>query len=65
MILMIVVATDSVDDEPSKQFTTVPFRLLVTGLTVILDIRGKLSSPESLEAVKVALLITTGGGIPL
>ena len=57
-----VVATDSVDLEPSKQFTTVPFRRLLTGLIIILDISGKLSVPESLEAVKVELLIVTTGG---
>jgi hypothetical protein len=65
MILMVVVATDSVDDEPSKQFTTAPSRPLVTGLIVILDLRGMLSSPESLEAVKMASLIVTSGGTPL
>jgi hypothetical protein len=65
MILMVVVATDTVDDEPSKQFTTAPFRPLVTGLTVILDLSGKLSFPESLEAEKVDLLIVTSGGMPL
>jgi hypothetical protein len=60
MILMIVVATDSVDDEPSKQLTTVPFRPVLTGLTTILDIiSGKLSSPESLEGVIRELLIIT------
>ena len=59
------VATDSVDDVPSKQFTTVPFRLLLTGLIVILDISGKLSVPESLGAVNVELLIVTTGGSPL
>ena len=62
---MIVVATDSVDDDPSKQFTTAPFRPLLTGLTVILDTSGKLSLPESLKAVNVALLIVTGGSTPL
>jgi hypothetical protein len=65
MILMIVVATDSVAIEPSKQFTTAPSRPLVTGLTVILDIRGKLSLPESLETVKMALLISTDRIPPL
>ena len=65
MILMVVVATDSIDDEPSKQLTTVSFRLLLTGLAVILDISGKLSGPESLVAVKVELLIVTTGGSPL
>ena len=54
---MVVLATESVDIEPSKQLTTAPFRSLVTGLIVILDIRGKLSLPESLEAVRVELLI--------
>jgi hypothetical protein len=65
MILMVVVATDSVDDEPSKQFTTAPFRPLLTGLIVILDLRGKLSSSESLEALKVVSLIITSAGTPL
>ena len=60
-----VVATDSVDNEPSKQLTTVPFRLLPIGVTVILDISGKLSEPESLVAVKVELLIVTTGDTPL
>jgi hypothetical protein len=64
MILMIVVATDSVDDEPSKQLTTVSFRCVLTGLTTILDISGKLSLPESLEVVNIELLIITGGGVP-
>ena len=62
---MVVVATDSDDDVPSKQLTTVSFRPLLTGLTVILDTSGKLSGPESLGAVKVELLIITTGGTPL
>ena len=62
---MDVVATDSVDDMPSKQFTTVPFRPLLTGLTVILDTSGELPGPESLEKVIMELLIVRGGGIPL
>ena len=57
---MTVVAKDSVANDPSKQLTTAPFRPLLTGLTVILDISGKLSLPESLEAVNVELLIVTG-----
>ena len=65
MILMVVVATELIDVEPSKQLTTAPFRPLVTGLTIILDIRGKLSSPESLEAVRVEPLIITCRGAPL
>ena len=65
MILMVVVATELIDVEPSKQFTTAPSRPLVTGLTVILDIRGKLSLPESLEPVKVEPLIITCRGAPL
>ncbi|MCG8626891.1 MAG: hypothetical protein MJE68_33430, partial [Proteobacteria bacterium] len=65
MILMVVIATELVALEPSKQLTTDPFRSLVTGLTVILDIRGKLSSPESLEAVRVELLIITCRSAPL
>ena len=43
MIRIVVVATDSVNDMPSKQFTTVPFMSPVTGLTTILDISGELS----------------------
>ena len=62
---MTVVANDSVDNDPSKHLTTAPFRLLLTGLTVILDISGKLSLPESLEAVNVELLIVTGWCTPL
>ena len=67
MILMVVIATELVALEPSKQLTTDPFRSLVTGLTVILDIRGKLSLPESLEAVLVRVepLIITCRGAPL
>ena len=61
---MVVVATDSVDDVPSKQLTTAPFRPLLTGLTIILDTSGKLSVPESLEAVNVELLIIIGGDVP-
>ena len=40
---MVVVATESVDDMPSKQFTTVLFRPLLTEAIVIRDINGKLS----------------------
>jgi hypothetical protein len=42
MICMVAVATDSVDDMPSKQFTTVPLRPLVTGLITVLDTSGEL-----------------------
>ena len=59
MILMVVVATDSVDDVPSKQLTTVPFSAALTGLTTILVISGKLFGLESLEVVNVELLILT------
>ena len=62
---MVTVATESVDDEPSKQFTTVPFRPLLTGLTTTLDIRGELFGPESLEKVNVEVLIVIGPGTPL
>ena len=62
---MVVVANELIAVEPSKQFTTAPFRTLVTGLTIILDIRGKLSLPESLEAVRVELLIVTCRSAPL
>ena len=68
MILMMVVATESVDDMPSKQFTTVPFRLLLTGLTTDLDTSGVLPWPESssLENVTIELLKISGSvGIPL
>ena len=65
MILMVVVATESVDDMPSKQFTTVPFKPLLTGLTTILDIRGELPWPDNLEKVIVDVLILSGRGIPL
>ena len=59
---IMAVATDF---EPSKQFTTVPFRPLFTGLTTILDISGRTFGPESLEKVIMELLILRGGGIPL
>ena len=62
---MVVVDTELVADEPSRQLTTAPFRSLVTGLTIILDIRGKLSLPESLEKVNVELMIIVGGSSPL
>ena len=65
IILMMVVATESVDDMPSKQFTTVPFRPLLTGLTATLDIRGELSWQEGLEKVIMELLKVSGGGTPL
>ena len=48
MIRMVVVATESM---VSMQLTTVPFRLLLTGLIVILDISGRTFGPESLEKV--------------
>ena len=53
MIVIVVEATETVDDTPSKQFTTVPFRPLLTGLTIDLDTSGELSWPESLEKVIV------------
>ena len=65
IILMMVVATKSVDDIPSKQFTTVPFRPLLTGLTVTLDTNGRTSWLESLEKVIAELLNVRGVGIPL
>jgi hypothetical protein len=61
----VVVATNSVAVEPSKQLTTVPFRALLTGLITILDSSGKSPGPESLGAVNVELLIVTRGGTPL
>ena len=65
MILMVVVATESVDDMPFKQFTTVPFRLLLTRLTVTLDTSGELFWPESLKKMIIEELIINGGGTPL
>ena len=65
MTWTVVVATVSVEDDPSKQLTTVPFRPLLTGLTTILDISGELFGPESLERLNVEELIISGGGIPL
>ena len=59
MILMVIVATDSVDDVPSKQLTTVPFSAALTGLITILVINSKLFRSESLEVVNVELLILT------
>ena len=61
---MVVIATELVALEPSKQFTTASFRSLVTGLTIILDMRGKLSLPESLEKVNMELVIIIGGSSP-
>ena len=54
------VATESVDVELSKQFTTVPFRPLLTGLTTILDISGRTFGPEGLEKMIMELLIVRG-----
>ena len=65
MILMVVVATESVDDVPSIQFTTVPFSPLFTVLTTDLDTNGELFWPESLEKVIMELLIVSGGVTPL
>ena len=65
MILMVVVATESVDSMPSKQFTTVPLRPLLTGLIVTLDTSGDSFWPESLEKVIIELLKVSGGGTPL
>ena len=65
MILITDVATTSVDVEPSKQFTTVPFGPMLTEATVTLDISGKTFGPESLEKVIMEPLIIRGGGIPL
>ena len=68
MIVIVVVATMSVDIEPSKQFTTVPFRPLLTGLIISLDIRsrGRIFGPEGLKEVNVMSLILPGiGGTPL
>ena len=65
MIRIVVVATTSVDVDPSKHFTTVPFRPMLTEATVTLDISGKTFGPESLENVITEPLIIRGGGIPL
>ena len=62
---MVVVATESVDDMPSKQFTTVLFRPLLTGLTTVLDISGMTFGPESLKKVIMEPLIISGGDEPL
>jgi hypothetical protein len=45
--MMVVVATKFVSS--SKQFNTVPFRALLTGLIIILDISGRICGSESLE----------------
>jgi hypothetical protein len=58
MSWIVVVATKFVGS--SKQFTKIPFRLLLTGLTVTLDIRGKTFGPESLEKVIVEVPIVSG-----
>ena len=64
MIWMVVVATKPVAS--SKQLTTVLFRSLLTGLTVIMDIRGRTFGPESLEKLTIAMPILSGVvGIPL
>ena len=65
MIRMVVVATTSLDCMPSKQFTTAPFRVLLTEAIFILDISGNVSGPESLEMFIMELLIIRGGGTPL
>ena len=62
MIWIMVVATESTS---SIQHTTVPFRSLLTGLIVILDISGRTFGPESLEKVIVEVPILRGRGIPL
>lgn len=70
MMWIVAVATDVSDVRLyPKHFTTVPFRALLTGLTVILDISDSVSGwtfgPESLEKVIVEVLILSGRGIPL
>ena len=62
---MVVVVTKSVDDMPSKQFTTVPFRPLLTELTTILDTNGELFGPESLKKLTMEVLTVNRGGTPL
>ena len=46
-ILRLLLLIHAVNDMPSKQFTTVPFRTLLTGLTTILDTSGELSDLQS------------------
>ena len=65
MILMMVVDTELIEDMPSKQFTTVPFRPLLTELTTVLDISGRTFGPESLEKVIMEPLIIRGVDEPL
>ena len=66
MILMVVVATESVDDKPSKHFTTVPFRPLLTEFTLTLDTSGDSFRLESLEKVIMDELKVSGSvGTPL
>ena len=60
---MVVVATESAST--SMHFTTVPFKKLLTGLTVTLDIRDRIFGPESLEKVIVEVLTVRTGGMPL
>ena len=57
---MVVVATESVDDTPSKQFTTVLFSPLLTGLNTVLDTSGRTFGPESLEKVIMEPLKVSG-----
>ena len=65
MIQIVVVATIFVDIEPSKQFTTAPFRPLLTEGIITLDISGETSGPESLEKGIMELVTVRGGGMPL
>ena len=60
MMCIIVVVADS-DVTLSKQLTLVPFRPLLTGLMVILDISGKLSRVESLEKVNTMVELIIRG----
>ena len=59
MMSMVVVA-DS-DARVSTQFTLVPFKPLLTGLIIILDISGKLLSLESLEKVNITVELMIRG----
>ena len=59
--IRIVVVADS-DASISTQLTWTPFRPVLTGLTVMVDVSGWV---ESLEKVNLVELTITGGGTPL
>ena len=58
MMSMVVIADSSSD--AMAHLTWLPFRLWLTPLTVILDIRAELPGPESLVKVNITELMTTG-----